>query len=68
MLVRHQAFTEEATARFALIAIVFLKAFDIFSRDVYIYVLLTTPLTVVVFSLLDAALKGIYTDAIPQGS
>jgi hypothetical protein len=66
-VVRHHAFSEEATARAAIVFGVFLKYSEVLNRDRLVFLFVTTPAIVGVFSLFDCSLQGIYTDSIPAG-
>lgn len=65
-VVRHPRFTEEATARWAILLGVGLKYAEVLNRDRLVFLLGTTPAIVATFSLFDASLQGIYTDSIPS--
>lgn len=67
MLLRHSRFSEEASAKGAVAAIVAIKFLDAVNQNPWVYVLVSTPVTVVAYSLLDSMIKGIYTDAVPSG-
>ncbi|TFJ81015.1 hypothetical protein NSK_007658 [Nannochloropsis salina CCMP1776] len=66
-VVRHHTFSEEATARVAIVLGVFLKYSEVLNRDRLVFLFLTTPAIVAIFSLFDCSLQGIYTDSIPAG-
>lgn len=66
-VVRHHAFSEEATARLAIVAGVFIKGAEVINRDRLVFLFVTTPFVVAIFSLFDSSLQGIYTDSIPPG-
>ncbi len=67
-VVRHPRFTEENTARLAIILGVGLKYAEVLNRDRLVFLLGTTPMIVATFSLFDASLQGIYTDSIPSSA
>ena len=66
-VVRHHAFSEEATARLAILAGVLIKGAVVLNRNRFVFLFGTTPLVVAIFSLFDSSLQGIYTDSIPPG-
>ncbi len=66
-VVKHHAFSEEATARVAIVLGVFLKYSEVLNRDRLVFLFVTTPAIVAIFSLFDCSLQGIYTDSIPAG-
>jgi len=66
-VVKHHTFSEEATARAAIVFGVFLKYSEVLNRDRLVFLFVTTPAIVGVFSLFDCSLQGIYTDSIPAG-
>jgi uncharacterized protein (DUF2384 family) len=67
LLVRRKAFSEERAARTWAVLLVLNKAAEIFVRSKAVYLFVNVPISVVGASLLDTALKGLYTHATARG-